>query len=71
MNVKYHIGEEICAWTNGCERLLSTELALTDDERGLLEYYLNEVSRKFLSSALPKQHPIPLTGETNGTRVSA
>ena len=69
--MKYHIGEEVCAWTNGCERLLSADVALTDDERSLVEYYLNEVSRKFLSRALSKQHPIPLTGDTNSTRVTA
>jgi hypothetical protein len=65
--VKYHIGEEICAWTNGCERLLSMELALTDDERSLLEYYLNEVTRKFLSRAPSTQSAKPITVETNGT----
>ena len=69
--MKSHIGEEVCRWINECERLLSTELTLTDDERSLLEYYLNEVSGKFLSRASSKQHPMPLTGETNSTQITA
>jgi hypothetical protein len=69
--VKYHIGEEICDWTNGCERLLSAELALTDDERSLLEYYLNEVSRKFLSRTPSQPRSIPLPGENNSTQITA
>jgi hypothetical protein len=43
------------------------ELALTDDERSLLEYYLNEVTRKFLSRAPSTQSAKPITVETNGT----
>ena len=69
--MKYHIGEEVCAWTNGCERLLSTELVLTEDERSLLEYYLNELSRKFLSRTASNQHPFPPPTETSSTQITA
>ncbi len=69
--MKYHIGEEVCDWTNGCERLLSTELVLTADERTLLEYYLNEVTRKFLSRTASNQHPMPLLIETSSTQITA
>jgi hypothetical protein len=69
--VKYHIGEEVCDWTNGCERLLSTELVLTEDERSQLEYYLNEVSRKFLSRTASNLHPMPPPTETSTTQIIA
>lgn len=45
----HHIREEIFSITRACERLLSTELRLTDDECSLLEYYMNELSREFFS----------------------
>ena len=44
-----HICQEIAAYTRACERLLSKEAALTDDERNLLDYYVRELSREFLS----------------------
>ena len=69
--MKYHIGEEVCDWTNGCERLLSTELVLTEDERRLLEYYLNEVSSKFLSRMASSLHPMPPPTETSSTQITA
>jgi hypothetical protein len=44
-----HICQEIAAYTRACEGLLSKEGAFTEDERSLLEYYLNELSREFFS----------------------
>jgi hypothetical protein len=44
-----HVCQEIAVYSRACERLLSKEAPLTDDERSLLEYYLNELSREFLS----------------------
>jgi hypothetical protein len=44
-----HVCQEIAAYTRACERLLSREEALTEDERSLLEYYVKELSREFLS----------------------
>jgi hypothetical protein len=44
-----HVCQEIAAYTRACERLLSREEMLTEDERSLLEYYVNELSRQFLS----------------------
>ena len=44
-----HVCREIAVYTRACEGLLSKEGALTEDERSLLEYYVNEVSREFLS----------------------
>jgi hypothetical protein len=69
--VKYHIGEEVCTWTNGCERLLSAEVVLTEDERSLLEYYMNELTRKFLSRTASTQHPLPPLTETSSSQITA
>ena len=44
-----HVCREIAAYCRACEGLLSKEGALTEDERSLLEYYLNELSREFFS----------------------
>ncbi len=41
--------QEIAVYARACERLLSKEGKLTDDERSLLEYYVNELSQEFLS----------------------
>jgi hypothetical protein len=45
-----HVCQEIATYTRACERLLSREEMLTEDERSLLEYYVNELSRQFLSA---------------------
>jgi hypothetical protein len=45
----YQIRQEVFSVTRACERLLSTEITLTDDERSLLEYYLQELSQEFFS----------------------
>jgi hypothetical protein len=45
-----HVCREIAAYTRACEGLLSREGVLTEDERSLLEYYVNELSRGFLSA---------------------
>jgi len=44
-----NLRREIQAYTRACEYLLSLDQQLTDEERGLLEYYLSELSRKYLS----------------------
>ena len=44
------IRQEITAFTRACERLLSQEGTLNEDERSLLEYYVNDLSREFLSA---------------------
>ena len=44
-----HICIEVAAYTRACEQLLSKEGTLTEDERGLIEYYVNELSRELLS----------------------
>ena len=40
---------ELLAVTRACEHLLSIHVALTEDERSLLEYYIGELSRELLS----------------------
>jgi hypothetical protein len=45
-----HVCREIAAYTRACEGLLSKEGTLTEDERSLLEYYVNELCREFLSN---------------------
>ena len=44
-----HVCQEIAAYTHACERLLSKEGTLNEDERNLLDYYVRELSREFLS----------------------
>ncbi len=44
--------QEVLAYTRACERLLSQGLTLTEDERNLLGYYIQELSRKFF-----REHP--------------
>ena len=41
--------EEIAIYTRACERLLTKEGMLTEDERSLVEFYVNELSRELLS----------------------
>ena len=40
---------EVLAFTRACEDLLSIEIMVTEEERILLDYYVNELSREFLS----------------------
>ena len=40
---------EVLAFTRACEHLLSIEMTVTEEERILLDYYVNELSREFLS----------------------
>jgi hypothetical protein len=44
-----HVCREIAAYCRACEGLLSKEGTLTKDERSLLEYYVNELLREYLS----------------------
>ena len=41
---------ELLAFTRACERLLTKEVTLTEDERDLLEYYVKDLAREFLSN---------------------
>ena len=49
------LSNEIRAYSRACEHLLSTETTLNDDERSLVEYYVKEVSRRFISAELSMQ----------------
>ena len=41
---------ELIAFTRACEHLLTDDgVPLTEDERNLLEYYVNDVVREFLA----------------------
>ena len=44
-----HVCREIASFSRASESLLSKEGTLTEDERSLLEYYINELSREYLS----------------------
>ena len=46
-----HVCREITDYVRACEHLLCKEGTLTDDERGLLEYYVKELSRELLGSS--------------------
>ena len=39
---------EVLAFTRACEHLLSIEMTVTEEERILLDYYVNELSRELL-----------------------
>lgn len=41
------LNKDIIAYSRACERLLSTQVPLNEEECSLLEYYLQELSRKF------------------------
>jgi hypothetical protein len=44
-----HVCREIAMYVRSCEGLLSREGLLTEDERSLLEYYMDELSRELLA----------------------
>ena len=48
-----HVCQELTDFTRACERLLSKEGPLNEDERSLLEYYVNDLSREFLLNNEP------------------
>lgn len=53
-----HVCQEIATYyVRSCERLLSREGMLTEGERSLLEYYLNILSREFLSEKPTEEKP--------------
>ena len=49
------LSQEILVYSRACEHLLSTEGTLNDDESSLVEYYIQELSRKFGSPG-PTMH---------------
>ena len=54
-----HLRKEVLAFTRACERLLSVDMVLTEDEHLLFRYYMYELSQKFPSEVLPvseRQH---------------
>jgi hypothetical protein len=42
------LSKDIIAYSRACERLLSTEVALNDEESRLVAYYFQELSRKVM-----------------------
>jgi len=50
---------ELIVFTRACEHLLSDGVPLTEDERNLLEYYINDVVREFLSDKSVVSNPPP------------
>jgi len=54
---------ELLDFTRACERLLTKEVALTEDERELLEYYVNDMAREFLRDRSTVSNP-PQTPQT-------
>ena len=43
------LSQDILVYSRACEHLLSTEVTLNDDESSLIQYYVQELSRKFVS----------------------
>ena len=41
------LSQEILAYSRACEHLLSIEMTLNDEESSLVEYYVQEIARKF------------------------
>jgi len=54
---------ELLGFTRACEHLLSDGVPLTEDERNLLEYYVNDMVRKFLAHKSIVSNP-PQTRQT-------
>lgn len=44
------LSQEILAYSRACEHLLSIEMTLNDEESSLVEYYVQEIARKFSRS---------------------
>jgi hypothetical protein len=44
-----NLRQELLAFSRACEHLFSLGHTLTDEERSLLEYYVNVLSRELLS----------------------
>ena len=40
---------ELLAFTRACENLLAKEVTLTEDERDLIEFYVKDMARAYLS----------------------
>jgi hypothetical protein len=61
-----NLRREVLACIRACEHLLSLDSKLTDDERSLLEYYVNELSRELLTDKPVVQPPyngsVPVEG---------
>ena len=53
------LSKEILAYSRACEHLLSIEITLNDDESSLVEYYVQEVSRKFVFPGPTMQKAAP------------
>jgi hypothetical protein len=64
-----HVCREIAAYCRACEGLLSKEGTLTEDERSLLEYYVNELLREYLSDQPSVR--LPYNESASVTRSSA
>jgi hypothetical protein len=47
-----NLRQELLAYSRACEHVLSIKAELTDEERRLLEYYVNELPREVLSDKL-------------------
>ena len=62
-----HVRQEVASYTRVSERLLSQEGALTDDERSLVEFYVNELSVTFLSvkPTVQVRQNEPVASQTN------
>ena len=60
---------ELLAFTRACEHLLTKKVPLTEDERDLLEYYINDMAREFLSDKCIVSKP-PQTLQANEREVS-
>ena len=63
---------EVTDYIRSCEHLLCKQEPLTDDERGLLEYYVKELSQSFLAekASMVLQNPQQaLTTHGNGQAI--
>lgn len=47
--------QEVLAFTRACEHLLSKKPALSNDERSLVEYYINDVTHEFMLTSYSTQ----------------
>ena len=54
--LRYSIGEEVCGFAAAAERLLGMaerQESITENERGLVSYYLEHIAKKFIEQSKP------------------
>jgi hypothetical protein len=62
--------QEVLAFTRGCEHLLSRKPTLTDDERNLVEYYVNDLFSRVHVELIEHPSSQQISGSTKPTALT-